>query len=261
MENQLLKSALWYARQGFSVIPVKQDKKPFVKWEPFQSERASQDQIHTWWKKHPGANIGLVCGEVSGIDVVDCDSEHGRDALNEFLSDSFITPVSKTPKGWHYFFKHSPGLSNGVKVITDCDLRTTGGYAIAPPSKNGKGKSYAWMQKLSIAKVDPEPMPEMLFDILQPGGAGIASPIKHLKNNIINTNVFSSTRGGSTETDGLKLPQVTTSDHSLFSEGSRDETLFHIANCLVKGGMQKAILSKVLNFFASHCKPPFPQKK
>jgi hypothetical protein len=54
---------------------------------------------------------------------------------------------------------------------------------------------------------------------------------------------------------------VTTSDHSLFSEGSRDETLFHIANCLVKGGMEKAILSKVLNFFASHCKPPFPQKE
>jgi len=67
--SKFLKSALWYQKQGYSVIPVKRDKKPYIKWEKYQSERANQDQIRTWWEKWPGANIGLVTGKVSGIDV------------------------------------------------------------------------------------------------------------------------------------------------------------------------------------------------
>ena len=130
-----------YQKQDYSVIPVQQNKKPFIKWEKYQHERASPDQIRAWWQKWPGANVGLITGKISNIDVVDCDSEKGRDALNEFLSDSFETPVSKTPKGHHYFFKHRPGLTNGVQVIRDCDLRTDGGYAVVAPSKN-KTKAY-----------------------------------------------------------------------------------------------------------------------
>jgi len=111
-EAKLLEWALWYQKQGFSVIPVKKDKKPYVKWEKYQTERANADQINEWWKKWPSANVAVVTGEISGVDAVDLDSENGRDALNEFLPDSSITPISKTPKGYHYFFKHRPGLSN-----------------------------------------------------------------------------------------------------------------------------------------------------
>jgi len=249
--SKFLKSALWYQKQGYSVIPVKQDKKPFIKeWKPYQTQKADPDQIREWWAKNPGANVALVTGELSGIDVVDCDSEKGRDALNEFLSDTIIMPISKTPKGWHYFFRHRPGLSNGVRIITDCDLRTTGGYIIVPPSRGKNGKPYAWMKGLSIADVKPAPMPKMFFDTLLQGG--------HAKTSSL-TNMHS--RGGSNADSVLNCPQVSPTVLKLFGEGSRDETLFHVANCLVKGGMNKDMLLNVLSFIAKNCKPPFPQKE
>jgi bifunctional DNA primase/polymerase-like protein/primase-like protein len=253
--KQMLEAALWYTENGYSVIPIRKDKKPYIKWEKYQSGRADQNQIRGWWEKWPFANIGLVTGEASGIDVVDCDSEQGRDAINEFLPDSHIVPISKTPKGWHYFFSHKTGLANSVRVITDCDLRTTGGYIIVPPSKNGAGKSYAWMSGLSIAKVDPAPMPEMLFDILQSGGYANASSREHIK-------MYGFLKGDNNDvvSDNIRQ-QVTTSDNIRFDEGHRDNALFHLTNHLVKSRMPIATIEKYLSFFASNCNPPYPQKE
>ena len=117
MGTKILKAVLWYQEEGYSVIPVRQDKRPFVKWEKYQSEKAGKDQILEWWKKWPSANIGLITGSVSGIDVVDVDSEKGRGALNEFLPDNLITPISQTPKGFHYFFINPSQVLNQLFVI------------------------------------------------------------------------------------------------------------------------------------------------
>lgn len=179
-----LKAALKYQEMGFSTIPIKTDKKPYLMtWAEYQEKLPTVSQIKKWWTTWPDANIGIVTGKISNIDVVDCDSEAGRDALNEFLPDTLVMPISKTPKGWHYFFKHSPGLSNGVRVITDCDVRTTGGYIIVPPSKNGDGQSYLWMPGLRITEVEPAIMPDMLFSVLQDARQANSSE-RNIKNGI-----------------------------------------------------------------------------
>jgi hypothetical protein len=153
MQNEKMEAALKYQQAGFSVIPVKKNKKPFIKWEKYQHQRASKNQIQQWWQRWPDANPAIVTGEISGVDVVDVDNEEGWKALNEFLGDSSITPISKTPAGgYHVYFKHRAGLSNGVRIIVGCDLRTNGGYVLAPPSdteyqKNGKHikGDYQWL--------------------------------------------------------------------------------------------------------------------
>ena len=71
--------------------------------------------------------------------------------------------------GRHIYFAHTPGLRNRVKVISDCDLRTSGGYVVAPPSTNGNGKSYRWYDGLHMDSVKPPPMPSMLYDFLKAG--------------------------------------------------------------------------------------------
>ena len=38
------KAALEYLARGFSVIPVKPDKKPYIKWEEFQKRHPDQRQ-------------------------------------------------------------------------------------------------------------------------------------------------------------------------------------------------------------------------
>ena len=241
--NQLLKAALWYQGQGYSVIPVGQNKKPIIKWGMYQKEKASQQQIRGWWGEHPSANVGIVTGAISGLMVVDVDSQTGYDALDELIPENLITPISRTPSGgWHFYFKYQKGLVNRARVITDCDVRTDGGYIVAAPSRNEKG-SYAWLEDLKISAVSPAAMPEVLFNALY------------------NKNVVSSNRGEGNPPDNandFNRLQVTSGD---FKEGGRDQALFHLANTLVKGGMPEENIRNYLHFFACHCEPPFPKKE
>ena len=295
----MIRAALKYQELGFSVIPVKQNKRPYTKWEEFQTKKADTDQVRAWWKQWPSANVGLVTGEISGIDVVDCDSQKGLDALNEFLPETIVLPIAKTPNGWHYYFKHQPGLPNKARIITDCDVRTTGGYIIAPPSKNGTGEPYAWQKGLKITDVSPPPMPDMLFDILSAHatGLGFQTQLKESGNSrahargVLSTPYSVPTTEGPVRSTDYPVPttelekKVFELDHkaraygvpstegknatsatnrnirTIFQKGSRDDTLFHLANSLVKGGMSDSNLLNYMLFFASHCEPPFPEKE
>jgi hypothetical protein len=258
--NILLKAALKYQSMGFSVIPVRQNKKPYISWQSHQTERATDSKIQQWWEKWPSANIGIVTGKVSGVDVIDTDSEDGWDALNQFLSENFETPISKTPKGRHVFFRHKAGLSNGVRVLKDCDLRTTGGYVVVHQSNNGNGKSYIWTKGLTTTDLNPQPMPDMLFDILKSGAVTNASA--HARA-YINKKAYTSKRRNTGPQNGAhnKPQQGVTLRNIGFQEGQRDESVFHLANHLVKGGMLVENIEDYLRFFALHCSPPFPEKE
>lgn len=195
---QKLKAAMLYAEMGFSVIPCKKDKKPLVAWTKYQTERSGHDQIKAWWSKWPDANPAIVTGGISGIDVLDADSESGRGALEEFLPDSIIIPTVKTPKGYHFYFKHSLGLTNGTQVIIDCDLRAAGGYVLAPPGHNEAGQ-YKWTKGLKITDGAPPEMPRMLFDILKNSGRNSgASSSEHIKNDVHSIDKNSLSREGAT---------------------------------------------------------------
>jgi hypothetical protein len=170
-ESRILKAALWYMQQGYSVIPVRPDKKPMIRWEPYQHQRANDAEIRGWWQKWPDANVGIVTGAISGIDVIDVDSEAGKAALDEFWPDSLVAPTCRTPSGgWHHYFEYKPGLVNRARVLTDCDVRTTGGYVVAPPSRNGEGKTYSWVEGCKINEIPPPVMPDFLHEILSQGG-------------------------------------------------------------------------------------------
>jgi len=229
--------ALRYRKCGFSVIPCQKNKKPLIKWEAYQTQKPSEEEIRQWWGKWPDANIGIPCGPVSGVDVLDCDSQEAYDNLNEFyLNDSFRTPIVKTPKGRHLYFKHRSGLSNAVRAIKGTDIRTHGGYVIAPPSQNGHDSTYYWYESLSPKDCEFAEWPDELFAALQ--------AITHAQSR----------------------PKVETTSHApgidsgiLFSEGRRDNDLFHIANVLTKGGCEEPYKRVVLETLAKNCTPPYPQ--
>jgi hypothetical protein len=233
-----------------SVIPARQDKKPFIVWQGYQKERANEDQIRRWWQKWPKANPAIVTGAISGVMVVDADSQKGIDTLDDtFIPENLLMPLCQTPKGGrHYYFKYKPGLSNGVRVLTDTDFRTDGGYVLAPPGSNGNGKAYEWILDLSLDETPPPEMPEMLYTVLQQGSHGARS--------YTNMHLLGERVAG----DDHNRPQTATSDHRAFSKGYRDDTLFNIANCLVKGEMPRDNILNVLSFIASCCDPPYPSK-
>ena len=73
-----------------------------------------------------------------------------------------LTPTCQTPKGGQHLYFKAPEKcpSNNARLVPGCDFRGEGGYVVAPPSKNGTGKAYAWMEGLSIDDVEPADLPE-----------------------------------------------------------------------------------------------------
>ncbi len=242
MVGDALSCALRYLERGLSIIPIRPgDKRPLIAWERFQREHATERQVEEWFTRHPDANVGIVTGSISGVDVIDIDSLKGNVVLAGYLPEVFETPTARTPRGGkHLYVAHREGLGNAVRFIDDCDFRGQGGYVVAPPSIGQNGKSYSWAPYLSMIDVQPAALPEPLYSILI---------------NIIGERV----RAGATH--GNNCPHLSTGVHKGFQEGSRDETLFHLANCLIKGGMSPDNALEYLRIFAASCVPPFPERE
>lgn len=218
--NDYLSHALRYCDMGFSVIPIiPGQKKPMIKWEQYQTTRANRAQIESWWEKWPNANIGIVTGEISDLFVVDIDTAEGQANLLEYGFDSIVNPTVKTPRdGQHIYFKYPKGhdITIGAGVIKGTDFRGNRGYVLAPPSVNGNGKPYSWEINLE-------------------NGFGADLPLLYI--NKINNYIYRDV----TPAEKPLLQSVT-----FFEEGRRDNDLFHTANCLVKGGMEKEAIFDVL---------------
>jgi hypothetical protein len=178
--NRILQAALSYSGQlGFSVIPVAKDKRPLIKWEAYQKQRPTEDEIKSWYEKWPDANVGIVTGMISKLAVIDLDEpDKARPVLEELIPDSMLFPISKTPSGgehW-YFYCDNPRIRNNTRAIPGADLRGEGGFVVAPPSVNGDGKGYSWLPDLKITKVDLPVLPDAYVNYIN----YINRIIKHL---------------------------------------------------------------------------------
>jgi hypothetical protein len=252
----MLDAALRYRKRGFSVIPCKKDKKPLVKWESYQLQKPTETEIREWWEKWPNANVAIPCGHVSGVDVLDVDTEEAYQQLQDnYLSDSFRTPTVKTPNGRHLYFKHRVGLSNAVRIVPGTDLRTVGGYVIAPPSRNGEGTPYHWLEGLSPKDCEFSEWPDELFVVLQAGGQSSFN----IYNN--NAKVLYKGRDDNPESECRQMSSLSSNVSNLFEQGTRDQDIFHVAYCLAKGGYEKDKLQKTLEIIADGCNPPFDKKE
>jgi len=145
--QSLSESALQLAQQGFSVIPLKpRSKEPLIQWAKYQAIRASEEQVREWWTMQPDANIGVVTGQVSGLVVVDIDSQEGYQTLEmaEIDLSDFITPSARTGRGMHYYFQ-DPDNAIGSFRFHGGDVKSDGGYVVAPPSIHPNGPLYEWI--------------------------------------------------------------------------------------------------------------------
>ncbi len=147
---------------GFSVFPVPvREKRPRISWKQFQKRSPTPAEIAAWSKSD--GNAAIATGRISGIIVLDAD---GPEAEAEVARCGMPeTPVAKTGKGRHYYFKH-PGFEvrNFAGRIEGCDLRGDGGYVVAPGSVHPSGAIYAW--QTSPATVPFADAPMWLLDLV-----------------------------------------------------------------------------------------------
>lgn len=146
MTATLLDAALWYVRNGIPVFPCKPRRKEPLTPHGFKDATTDEACISDYWGRWPDANIGIPTGAVSGLPVVDCDPRHNGPADRDSFVEQF-GPVPETAEivtgggGRHFFFRYSGGavpktLASGV------DLKSDGGYVVAPPSIHSSGERY-----------------------------------------------------------------------------------------------------------------------
>lgn len=137
-EESTGRAALNYAWWGLSVIPLN-GKISTGKWT-FATERPmTVEQAAQIWTQHPEYNVGIVCGKVSGLVVLDFD---GLSAYALFarvfpdLTETF-TVLTGSQNGKHVYLRPQEMPDNrrvmGLNV-GNIELRTDGSYVVAAPS-------------------------------------------------------------------------------------------------------------------------------
>jgi len=141
---------------GWSIIPVKANKRPYFKWQEYQVAKPDRAKMTRWNEQLKPPAWAVVTGAVSGLIVLDFDGEQGRTVLEAIGLEPHVRTGSG---GYHVYIEH-PGFP--VKTLNSkskralgarypgVDIRADGGYAVFC-GKNSSG-SYTWLR-------DPIPYP------------------------------------------------------------------------------------------------------
>lgn len=224
----LLEIARFYSSLGWSVIPLQpRTKIPAVKWDAYQERKPTDEELVKWFSDGK-ANIGLACGKVSGVVVVDQDSYKGKAGI------TIDSPIKAATGGGgiHCYFKYSGELGNSVSFEHATDIRANGGQVVLPPSIHPSGTRYTWVTK---------PTPELLANLPE------------LPKEIINTL--------SLRSDNLNFDLASTIG---VSEGGRNDAL-HKALCSMlsklKDQDREAVGWNTALGINNTFKPPLPERE
>lgn len=133
-------------------------------------------QVRRWWARWPTANIGRATGR--GLIVLDVDGPEGQASLRGRHTP--LTPTAHTGRdgGLHLDLRAPAGvrLTNRSGALPGVDLKTDGGYVVAPPSLHATGRRYEWEEGRSPWDVPIADAPDWLVDLAtaqpQPDFAG-----------------------------------------------------------------------------------------
>jgi hypothetical protein len=241
-ERRAIKNnAIKYAELGLSVFPVNK-KIPCIQWKPYQTKRATPDEISQWWQKWPDAQIAIVTGSISNLVVLDFD---GADVKERFeaevcrIPETIMQKTGRVDGGLHCLFSYpAEGIRNtSSQILKNVDIKGEGGYFIVAPSKHKSGKNYKWLNF--------DPFKDGL-DAKKPLPYEVLEWWEEYKKNKVGT-------------DRQHLDPSTILNG--VPEGQRDESLFKYACRLRKQGLSKDEVQIIILQAASACDPPFPENE
>lgn len=166
--SAVVEAALEYAARGKPVFPCAPDKRPLTP-HGFQDATTDATTIREWWRRWPGALIGMPTGRASRIVVIDCDVGNGIDGAEAY--ESLAAPyggiehtvMALTPSGGLHFYLEAPEQevrNSASRLALGVDVRGEGGYVIVPPSRLPDGRCYEWE---ASNPPKPGPMPAWLL--------------------------------------------------------------------------------------------------
>lgn len=164
------------ASAGLRVFPVKPGRKePAVRWTEYVDRAPTPEELAAW--DAGDCNVGIICGQPSGIVVLDVDSSEAQAAVDEL--DLPATPWVRTGKGAHYYFKRpTGGVRNAVGIAgLKLDFRGDGGYVVGHGSIHPSGHRYRW--KASPEEIPFAELPAAVVDLMaqRSGGGSSVRPV------------------------------------------------------------------------------------
>ena len=176
-QKTVIETALTYAANGFSVFPLKPGMKVPATMHGVKDATQNVAKIKTLFKE--GMGIGIACGSPSFMTVVlDCDVHDGCDGVKNFWAEvkkhggDVELVTARTPSGgMHVYFmsKYFPLMKNAVKQngIEGCDIRTTGGYVVAPPTTISAGAyKFDDFKPSEVSALELPEMPHWLVELV-----------------------------------------------------------------------------------------------
>lgn len=224
----IFETAFEYERRGWSVIQLKKgDKAPRFDWQEFQSRRATPEELNQWWSEYPNGNVGIVCGGVSGIVVIDIDDMEKAD--KRILTQMPTGYQVQTGGGnRHAYFKIPPGVQIASRRVLGVEVKGEGSQVVAPPSIHPSGEPYKLLQDGELGE-----LPKWFLDVLQNGDKPIGD-----------------------ESDDW----VVTYWNGL-SEGERNVAAAKLAGYYIGSGLKKDEVVTIMNAWNRFNEPPLPDKE
>ena len=237
-QNKMLKCALYYAKSGLAVFPLKPKSKMPIYPGGFKIATTDPGTITEWWTKHPSANIGIATGAKSGgIFVIDLDKDSdkgidGYETMMDWERDNGELPDTANTitgrGGYHLLYKTNKTVKSRAGLYDGIDIRGDGGYIVAPPSIHNNGNEYQWEQTLAE------------FGISE-----------------ANNTVFKFLKGNSEteQTEALMVPAE-------IRQGGRNDMMYRVACALqAKGLDDSTIIMAVKSENEKKCFPPLEEEE
>lgn len=185
--NSTRSAALWYAGEGWPILPIwpirdgkclcgKDDcerpgKHPMSRFAKngFKNATLNAAIINKWWDHFPDANLATCKWFRIDVDT----KENGLDNWRELIygHDPFESMVVKTPSGGlHYYFQFTKTHGNSNQegdLPPGIDVRgNMAGYTLLPPSNHLDGR-YEWSER-HPRNLPILPAPQWLYDLVGP---------------------------------------------------------------------------------------------
>ncbi len=225
--KKLLNRAINLARKGYSVIPLVGDtsagepKKPTIKWRAFQRRIPELRELEALFDHRAGA-LGVVCGRVSQLLVIDFDDHLRYQRFCRHLPQYAQSYTVKTRRGFHVYF------SSQVKVPTHQfdggDIKGEKSYVVAAGSRIA-GFVYKAVRRIEAMVLDKD---------------GVEALLKYFHVWRTSVNGSKSVKQSSSDTDiGLLYERLSGSI-------GRNNALYRSASVGVRQGMNRGEIERAL---------------
>jgi Bifunctional DNA primase/polymerase, N-terminal len=157
---------LWAVPQ---LITDEGEKRPLVRWKPYQDRAPTRDEIAGWCLRFPHAGAAIPTGPGTNLLVVVADSPDAIEWLG--VRGMPETPIVRTRHGLHYYLRYPVDLQirySAGALTPGVDIRGAGGMATAAGTLHpcGSGFIYHYDEGHALGQIAITNIPDWLFNWL-----------------------------------------------------------------------------------------------